>query len=291
MTSGVVSAIQIHPIKSCHRVEVQQATVTDTGLAGDRQWQLSSGLAPTTQRQKTVLATVQPTPIEGGLRISAPGRPTIEVPQPTVTDAVTGSLIGVKVDVGDAGDEAAAWFSALLDDEVRLFGRTGDSTLVIPEAIDVFHQTIAFCDVAPVLVTNTASLDWLVERASEGFEMERFRPNLVVDTDEPFAEETWTRFSLGAAELVHGLVWPRCPIPQIDQETGDRHNEPAKVLKTHRWCSDASDLPPGVRSIVENKPVFGVGCAIGSVGTVVSVGDELHVTETAAPLVAPPPGS
>ena len=154
MSEGIVTAIHLHPIKSCHRIEVEQATVSATGLEGDREWQVASGLTPVTQRQKAQLATVLPTPIEGGLRLSAPGQPTIEVARPTANDAVTGSLIGVKVQVGDAGDEAAAWFSALLGDEVRLVARTPDSELRIPQALDLFDQTIAFGDVAPVLVAK-----------------------------------------------------------------------------------------------------------------------------------------
>ncbi|MGF1599549.1 MAG: MOSC domain-containing protein [Acidimicrobiales bacterium] len=289
MTStGVVQAIQIHPIKSCHRIEVTSATVSATGLAGDREWQVSAGKAPVTQRQKTLLATVVPTPIDGGLRLTAPGRPTLEVARPTANDAVTGSLIGVQVEVGDAGDEAARWFSDLVGDDVRLHAMTERSRLDLPEALDVFGQPIAFGDVAPVLVTNTASCDWLAARAVEPFGMERFRPNLVVATDEPWAEDTWRRFSLGDAQLVHGMAWPRCTIPQVDQETGERHREPARVLKAHRWCTEAPGLGDVLRSIVEKKGLFGIGCSIGPIGTVVTVGDRLEVHETAPPLIAAP---
>lgn len=290
MSAGVVTAIHLHPIKSCHRVEVTSATVSATGLDGDREWQVASGLTPITQRQKSLLAAVVPEPMEGGgLRLSAPGRPSIEVARPTVNDAVTGSLIGVKVQVGDAGDEAAAWFSALLGDEVRLVARTPDSVLRIPEPLDLFGQTIAFGDVAPVLVANTASLRWLQERAVEPFGMDRFRPNLVVDTDAPFDEDAWARFQLGGAELAHGLVWPRCTIPQVDQDTGARGREPAVVLKAHRWFDGPLDgVAEGWRPLVQNKGIFGIGCSIGPVGTVISVGDELTVTERMTPLMANP---
>jgi uncharacterized protein YcbX len=290
MSSDVVSAIHLHPIKSCHRIEVSSATVSDTGLAGDREWQVASGLTPVTQRQQALLATVVPELLAGGgLRLSSPGRPTIEIGRPTSTDAVTGSLVGVKVEVGDAGDEAAAWFSALLDAEVRLVARTGHSELRIPEPLDLFGQTIAFGDVAPVLVTNTASLRWLQQRAKEPFGMDRFRPNLVVDTDEPFAEDTWARFRLGQAELTHGVIWPRCAIPQVDQETGERRREPAVVLRAHRWCDGPLDaVAEGWRPLVKNKGIFGVGCAIGPPGTVVNVGDPLVVDELMSPVMPLP---
>lgn len=287
--TGVVTAIHLHPIKSCHRIEVTSATVSATGLAGDREWQVVDGMKPLTQRQSAALAVVRPEPIEGGLRLSAPGRPTIEVARPEANDTVAGSLIGVKVQVGDAGDEAAAWFSEVVGQPVRLVARTDASELRIPVGLDLFGQTIAFGDVAPVLVVNTASLRWLQERADEPFGMERFRPNLVVDTDQPFAEDTWRRFRIGAAELTHGLIWPRCAIPQVDQETGERHKEPARVLHTYRSFEGPLDaIPEDWRPIAANKGMFGVGCAIGPAGTMVSVGDELVVDEVMAPLMAPP---
>ena len=288
MTPGTVTAIHIHPIKSCRRIEVTSAEVGPHGIVGDREWQVASGLKPVTQRQKAALALVQPTPIDGGVRLSALGQPTIEVARPIENDTVTGSLVGVKVDVGDAGDEAARWFSEFLGDEVRLVARTATSELKIPEPIDVFGQTITFTDVAPVLVVNAASHRWLEERASEPFPMERFRPNIVVDTDTPFAEDTWRRFRIGSAEMVHGLIWPRCAVPQVDQEDGSRHKEPAVVLRAHRWCESTPELPEAVRPIVENKGIFGVGCSIGPAGAEVAVGDQLMVDETMEPTLAPP---
>lgn len=286
---STVSALHLYPIKSCGGLAVETATVSATGLDGDRQWQVSSGGVPVTQRQKAVLATVRPEPIEGGLRLAAPGRPTIEVARPEAPDAETKVLIGVPVPVGDAGDEAAAWFAALLEDpDARLHALAPATGLRIPASIDVFDQPIAFGDLAPVLVTNTASLQWLVERADETFTMDRFRANIVIDTDDPFVEDTWARFSVGPAELRAGMAWPRCAIPQVDQESGERHKEPARVLAAHRKVQEAPDLPDGLRGVVEGSAIFGIGCAIGPEGTPISVGDALEVQTTLAPLLAPP---
>ena len=308
MTAGVVSAIHLHPIKSCHRVEVRSATVGPVGLVGDREWQLSTPTGPLTQRQRAVLATVQPQLTEGGLRITAPGRPTIEVARPVAADTTTLALVGVEAGAADAGDEAAAWFSALLaeatdrrpsgggdgadssDDEtaVRLVALPVDGAVPIPAELAVAGPAIAFGDLAPVLVANTASLRWLAERADEPFGMERFRPNLVVDTDEPFAEDTWARFRLGDSRLDLGAPWPRCTIPQVDQETGRRGREPARVLRAHRWCTHAPDVPLAFRPVIENSGVFGIGCTIGPVGSVVSVGDRLEVEASTPPLLPNP---
>ncbi|MGH1492595.1 MAG: MOSC domain-containing protein [Acidimicrobiales bacterium] len=288
VATAAVSSLFIYPVKSCRRVEVDHATVSSAGIVGDRQWQVAAGKRPRTQRQQTVMATVQPTLIDGGIRLTAPGAGTVEVAKPTGTDHVTGSIVGATVEVGDAGDEAAAWFAKLLDDDdARLYAIT-DQQVQVPPGWDHFGPSIGFPDLAPVLLTNTASLDWLLERSSEPFDMHRFRPNIVVSGAEPFAEDTWLRFNVGQAELSASLPWARCPMPQIDQDDGTRHREPAKVLKAHRWCTSAPTLNSQFAAITENHAVFGIGSAIQPAGAVISTGDQVVVSDYQAPLIARP---
>ncbi len=288
MSSGRVTSLFLHPIKSCRRVEVDSVTASATGLVGDREWQVVSGVKPVTQRGNASMAVVSPTPIEGGLRLSAPGHAPIEVERPTAADSTSGSLIGVKVDTADAGDGAARWLSEVIGEDVRLVAMAPGRSITVPDGLDVFDQTIAFNDLSPALVANTASYEWLLERASEPFPIERFRPNVVVATDEPFVEDTWARFRIGGAEFARPVIWPRCAVPQVDQETGERHREPAVVLRAHRWCTSVPELSEVARSVVENKGIFGIGCAIGPVGAEIAVGDTVEVDELRAPMMPRP---
>jgi len=286
MTSGSLSAVYIHPIKSCRRIELDEVDLSATGLAGDREWQVVGADTSTlTQRQHRVLATVQPEPITGGLRISAPGRGSVEVERPQVNDQTVLALLGDHVAVGDAGDEAAGWFTDLVGEECRLVAMTPQTTRTIPL---VRQQPITFVDAGPVLVTNTASLEDLRARAREPFGMERFRPNLVVDTAEPWVEDTWKSFDIGAAHLDLVLSWPRCTIPQIDQDTSERHKEPAVVLRAHRWCESVPHMPAGLRAVLEGNALFGIACAIGPEGAILRIGDTLTVHATTDPLIVPP---
>ncbi|MCP5029043.1 MAG: MOSC domain-containing protein [Actinomycetia bacterium] len=284
-----LAAIHIHPIKSCHRLEVDTARVSSRGIEHDREWQLATPEGtPVTQRQHPVLATVKPTLIEGGLRLEAPGREPLEVARPTEADATVKTLFKVSVEVGDAGGEAAAWFADLLGEACRLTAFVDATQWRLPGGFDVFGQDISFADAAPVLVANTASLAWLNEHASEPFGMERFRPNLIIESDQPWAEDTWSRFRIGATSLTVGGPWPRCPIPQIDQETAERHHEPAKSLRSHRWCTDASAAPERWRAALEGSGLFGIGCAVSPAGAKLSVGNTVEIDETSAPVLSPP---
>ena len=289
---GSLAGIAIHPIKGCRRVELDSVTVTQTGLDGDRAWQVVTvpdqdgalGEA-VTQRQNAALATVVPVPIDGGLAISAPGIGTIDVKRPDANDVIVHALIGDEVACADAGDEAADFFSEVLAFPARLAALTPESS----RPMRLFRGRLTgFADAAPVLVANTASLDDLVARASEPFGIERFRANLIVTNDEPWSEDTWTEFSVGPAQLSSRVVWPRCAVPQIDQDTGDRHREPALVLREHRWCHSAEGFSPGMRGMLEGNAMFGIGCTIDPEGTVLSAGDPVTVTATGPPLLDPP---
>jgi uncharacterized protein YcbX len=286
MTTGSLAAIHIHPVKSCRRIELDEIVVSACGLAGDREWQIvDAGGGAVTQRQHKVLATIVPEPVPGGLRLSAQGHGTVEVARPAGDDRSATALLGDEVAVGDAGDEAARWLTGVIGADCRLVALTDLGRRHIRL---VKTQPVTFVDAAPVLVANTASLADLQRRASEPFGMERFRPNLVVDTGEPWAEDTWQAFSIGGADLEAILPWPRCAVPQIDQDSAERAKEPALVLRAHRWCTEAPSLSRGLRAVVEGNGLFGLAATIVPAGTVLRVGDPLAVHRTAEPLLAPP---
>ena len=289
---GSLTGITIHPIKGCRRVDLDSVVVTQTGLDGDRAWQVVTvpdqdgafGEA-VTQRQNAALATVVPVPIDGGLTISAPEVGTIDVKRPDANDVTVHALIGDEVACADAGDEAAEFFTEVLGIGARLAALTPESS----RPMRLFRGRLTgFADAAPVLVANMASLNDLVDRASEPFGIERFRANLIVTNNEPWSEDTWTDFSIGDADLVARVEWPRCSVPQIDQDTGERHREPALVLRKHRWCDTAEGFSPGLRGMLEGNAMFGIGCTIDPEGAVLSVGDPVTVTATGPPLLDPP---
>ena len=292
MADGVLTGLHIHPIKSCHRTELQEAAVSVFGLAGDREWQIVDADARAlTQRTYPQMATVAPTLLDGGLRLTAPGAGSVEVANPV---AVPGpaegglrvrALLGDKVAVRDAGDEAAAWLSRVLGAPCRLVRLAAPDARRIPL---VAAQPISFVDLGPVLVANEASLADLASRATEPFGMDRFRPNLVVQADQPWAEDTWRSVTIGDARLEAIAPMPRCAMPQVDQDSGQRRREPALALRAHRWCTGAPSLPEGLQPFFSGQGLFGVAFSIGPVGTVLRVGDAVEVVATGEPLIPAP---
>ena len=83
--------------------------------------------------------------------------------------------------------------------------------------------------------------DWMVERALELGEdppgplpIERFRANLVVDGDAPFAEEGWGRVVVGDVPFRIGKPVGRCVMATLDPLTLTTAKEPTRTLARHR---------------------------------------------------------
>jgi uncharacterized protein len=72
--------------------------------------------------------------------------------------------------------------------------------------------------------------------------IERFRPNIVVEGDEPFAEDRWKTLSIesGDGVLRLDLVKPcaRCAIISVDPRTGIQGVEPMRTLARYRRRGD-----------------------------------------------------
>jgi uncharacterized protein YcbX len=272
-------------VKACHRVEVEQATLGPRGFEGDREWQVvGADGKPLTQRTHPQMATIQPRLLAEGIELTAPGAAPIQVTRPPTADTQARAALGERVEVADGGDEVAGWLRQVIADECRLVAIAGGYR----RHMKVFDQEAAFGDAAPVCVANEASWRDLVARAREPFGIERFRPNLIIDTGEPWVEDTWLSFSVGAATLRTAMPWPRCAVPQVDQDTGERQREPALALRAHRWCSEAPGYSDLLRPWLEGSPLFAIGCSAGPAGVSVSVGDPVVVHETMEPVIPAP---
>lgn len=132
---------------------------------------------------------------------------------------------------------------------------------------------VSFADAYPFLLTATASLSELNRRISEipgsnlEIAMERFRPNIVVTTEEPFCEGNWQSVKIGEVEFTLVKPCSRCIITTVDQTTGAKNElkEPLRTLSTFRQFGTAGVM-------------FGENMVPRSQG-IVKVGDKVEVLE------------
>jgi uncharacterized protein YcbX len=128
-----------------------------------------------------------------------------------------------------------------------------------------------FSDGFPILVTGAASLDDLnAKLAAAGrapLPMDRFRPNLVVEGLDAFEEDYVEAFTLGGAELNPVKPCPRCPIPAIDQASGEVGPDPLDILATYR-----------AKPALDGAICFGMNCIVtAGDGEQLVVGQEIGV--------------
>ena len=125
---------------------------------------------------------------------------------------------------------------------------------------------VSFVDGYPVLVVSEASVREVSGRVGRDIPVERFRPNIVVTSDDAHEEDGWLRFTLGSAGFQGVKQCARCRVPTVDQQTGavEPDGEPIRSLATYRKWSGAV--------------WFGLN-AVAEAGCEVEVGDALRVLQ------------
>jgi uncharacterized protein YcbX len=269
MSDARVSSLHVYPVKSCGGIALASATVAVTGLVadgvGDREWMIVDRDGHfVTQREFPRLALVALGLSADALAFSAPGTPSLRVPLTGPTREALDVIVW-RSDVRglDAGDAAAAWFSAWLGNEVRLvrFDRSLPRPCNPEFAGDSGAHTF-FADGYPLLVIGDGSLAELNERLARGgagpLPMNRFRPNVVLAGLPPFAEDHLDTVTVGAVVLQ--LVKPcvRCQVTTTDQATGALGIEPLQTLGAFRMDARLGGVTFGMNAIVRQ----GAGSAL-----------------------------
>ena len=224
-----IASLHLHPIKSCRGIAVDEATLDERGLVGDRRWMVvdEAGVF-VTQREEPALNRVHVATADGGWRVTAGGEVTIRS-----ADATSPTAVSVWGDPVTA--RAHAEGSALLSDHL---GRAVRLVCFGPEAERHAGRSapsakVAFADAYPLLLVSQASLDALNERLDAPVPMRRFRPNVVVEGPEAHAEDEWDRFRLGAIPARMVKRCDRCTVVTVDDDAV-RHKEPLATLAGYR---------------------------------------------------------
>lgn len=261
----VLSAIWTYPLKSASGLSSAEAVVERRGLAGDRRWMLVDERGTfVSQRTHPRLALIGVERIAGGLRLSAPNQPVIKVAEPAASaqrHPVT--VWGDAVTAAVAPDEAHAWCSAHLGENVQLVFMP-DAARRNVDADYAVHDddVVSFADGYPLLLASAASLADLNARLDAPLPMNRFRPNVVIDDAEPWAEDTWRRLRIGEVILRSVKPCGRCSVTTVDQRTAERGKEPLKTLATFRRRAETGKVYFGWNVIPETTGRIRVGDAV-----------------------------
>jgi len=264
-----VASLHHYPLKSAGGVASTAARVERRGLAGDRRWMLVDAASTfLSQRTYPRLALIGVEATSEGLRLSAPGQPTLSVPTPgAAAKRLPVEVWGDTVEAALAPAAAHAWCAAHLDADVRLVYMPPESRRAVDANYAVHSgDVVSFADGYPLLLTTTASLADLNTRLDTPLPMDRFRPNVVVSGADAWAEDTWRRLRMGEVTLRAVKPCGRCAITTIDQQTATRGKEPLTTLAYFR------------RDPATGKVNFGWNLIPETLGTI-RVGDAVEVVE------------
>ncbi|WP_461058233.1 MOSC domain-containing protein [Streptomyces pseudoechinosporeus] len=277
-----------YPIKGCAGTSMSDALLTPAGLAHDRSFMvINEDGVYRTQRRHPRLALIRPTVSADGSRLTLDSADTAGRCGAVHLDVTTSAprrgvdLFGDALEGIDQGEEAAAWLSEFLGTPSRL-------VRVPPEHDRVADGWIpgpsGYADSSAVHLLSRSSLTLLnrrmADRGAPPLPMNRFRPNIVVDSGPgqghgseggdwaavPHAEDRARRISIGGAELGYAKLAGRCAVTLVDQEAGARQGrEPLRTLA-------------GYRRAANRGVVFGAKFSVVRPGKL-SVGDEVVVQE------------
>jgi uncharacterized protein YcbX len=249
--SVVLRGIAVHPVKSTAIREVASADVRPWGLAGDRRWMVvdSNAVVVTARELHDLFRIVADTPETAGgpgvpLRLSAEGHDALDVKEPD------GELAPVTLHRHSLRArpvaEASQWLRSVLGrDDLTLVWCDDPSRRPLNPAHSRPGDHTAFADGYPVTLASLDSLarlnDWIVEGALERGEaapdplpIQRFRPNLVVEGAEPFAEDDWQRVRVGEVTFRKAKLVDRCVMTTISRRHLTTGKEPIRTLARHR---------------------------------------------------------
>ena len=248
-----ITGLSIHPVKSTAIRPVESAEVLARGLADDRSWAVfdSDGVLVSAREVHELFTVVADTPatdpsMSGGVCGS---------PHPACRTCCSTSRPVRWCRCACSGRTSSAsrrvrprmpgCVDAVGRQDLRLVWCDDPSRRTLNPAHSTATDHTAYADGYPVTLASGASLrqlnDWLVETALERGEeppeplpVQRFRPNLVIDGDEPFAEDHWSHLSISGIRFRVAKPAGRCVVTTIDLETLRTGKEPIRTLARHR---------------------------------------------------------
>lgn len=242
MTSSLqLSQISVYPLKSSAGIQLSNSWVDELGLSFDRRFVLTDDKDQfITARTEPTICLIQANITATGFVLTAPNMPKLVINYHQLTELYQTVLIwDDNINAQQGNNEHHQWFSRYLSRPCQLLHFGELSIRNVPETSNRTNQ-LAFADGYPLLLISQASLDDLNKRCPTNITMNQFRPNLVIDNCDAFAEDTWQHIRIGEVEFELRKPCTRCIFTTINPETAikDIHQEPITSLKMYRQAAE-----------------------------------------------------
>ena len=230
---GRVVGLWRYPVKSMAPETVTTIDVSWHGMVGDRRWAFvregvqTSGFPWLTLRQRPDMNRYRPFLVEPEKPDTSPTR--VETPS------------GQTLDVTDPALSRELW----------------------PEGARVIRQNRGVFDTFPLSLITTQSVDQLSQLLGSRLDVQRFRPNVLIDAgDGAFPENDWIGrvLRVGGVRMRVDKRDGRCVVITVDPETGERKPQVLRTVVDQRdGCVGvyASTVEPGVLTLEDGVVLEG----------------------------------
>ena len=264
-----ITGLRIYPVKSMAGESVEEAEVEPWGLLGDRRWALvdEAGEKVTAREEHRLLGLRVELLDEDTIRIHDGDGDSIPVETPLGLSPVPVSHSRQGF-ANPADEDVNWWITERVGRPLRLVWQEDPTVRRVSGAHGGQDgDVLSLADAGPLLLTSESSLaqlrTWIGDAWAEedpSLSMTRFRPNVVVDGAEPFAEDGWSTVRLGEVEFRLGELCDRCVMTQIHPEQLVTAKEPIATLARYRRWDGKTWF--GTRLIPVGRGVLRVGDSV-----------------------------
>jgi uncharacterized protein len=235
-----VTRLTVYPVKGLAGQPMEAVEVQERGFAWDRRWMLvDEDHRFLTQRQLPKLATIKAA-VNAGELILRHDAAQVKIPvePPKSARKIQVTIWNDQVEAVFLPD-LGSWLSSILNFRCDLVFMPETTRRLVNPVFARAGEIVGFADAYSALLIGEASLADLNARLAQPVPIDRFRPNIVVSSREPFIEDTWGELEIGSARLNGTKACDRCSVPTVDQLTGERTGpEPIRTLSSYRRFVD-----------------------------------------------------
>ena len=252
-----VKQLIIYPVKSMAGIEMKDIYTEKRGFKYDRRWVLvNKNNVFITQREHIILTKCRPYFDGESVMLQLPSGESVNLSEGEYERSELIKVWGDTVKVKIATDKISTLISEEIGIEVRLCKLKEESR----RSLSKNEGIVSFADRWPYLILGTRSIDDFNTRLKNPVKYQNFRPNIIVESFEPYEEDFWESFSIGDVKFQGKGTCGRCVMINNDQKTGEVDREVLNTLGSYRKIGNK--VPMGLQAVSQNEGRVSIGDTI-----------------------------
>lgn len=257
----VVKEIYIYPIKSLAGISCKNVLAEEMGFENDRRWMLiNAENLHVTQREYPIMSQFYPQISDGKISITFEDQKHEFFINEHLDIPIESAVWDDKSEVFEVSKNSSEWFSKQLGFACKLvkINKIGARKHESSRTNETYNVSLA--DGYPYLLIGTKSLDFLNEKLEDKISILRFRPNIVISSENPHEEDDFGTFKIGEVGFKNIKPCGRCIMVNNDPTKGIVKKEPLKTLSKYRNVNNSVLFGTNIVSL--NSGIIAVGDAI-----------------------------